>query len=47
MNRKEMIEKKLVRSFFTVVSITAVAAVIGLIAIIGISNRYSERKSVV
>ena len=41
MNRKEMIEKKLVRSFFTVVSITAVAAVIGLIAIIGISNRYS------
>ncbi len=41
MNRKEMIEKKLVRSFFSVVAITAVAAFIGLIAIIGISNRYS------
>ncbi len=35
------IEKKLTRSFFTVSSIAAVAAYVGLIAIIVISNRYS------
>lgn len=41
MHRKEKMEKKLVRSFFNVSTITAVAAVVGLIAIIVISNRYS------
>lgn len=41
MHKKEKVEKKLVRSFFTVSSITAIAAIVGLIAIIVISNRYS------
>ena len=40
-NNKENIEKKLTRSFFIVSSITAVAAIVGLIAIIVICNRYS------
>lgn len=42
MSKKEKIEKKLIRSFFTVVSITATAAVIALIAIVAISSRYSS-----
>lgn len=42
MLKKENIEKRLTKSFFTVTIITAVAAVVGLIAIIVISNRYSS-----
>ena len=41
MIKKEKIEKRLVRSFFTVSSITAIAAVVGLIAIVVICLRYS------
>ncbi len=41
MVKKEKIEKKLTRSFFTVSAITAIAAIVGLIAIIVLSNRYS------
>ena len=41
MIKKEKIEKTLVRSFFTVSSITAIAAVVGLIAIVVICLRYS------
>ncbi len=41
MLKKEKIEKRLVRSFFTVSSITAIAAVVGLIAIVVICLRYS------
>ena len=41
MLKNKNIEKKLTRSFFTVSSIAAVAAYVGLIAIIVISNRYS------
>ncbi len=41
MLKKEKIEKRLIRSFFTVSAITAVAAIVGLIAIIVVSNRYS------
>ncbi len=40
-SKKEKIEQKLTRSFFTVSAITAIAAVLGLIAVIVISNRYS------
>lgn len=40
MIKKEKIEKRLVRSFFTVSSITAIAAVVGLIAIVVICLRY-------
>ncbi|MDE6981820.1 MAG: methyl-accepting chemotaxis protein, partial [Lachnospiraceae bacterium] len=40
-NNKENIEKKLTRSFFIVSSITAVGAIVGLIAMIVICNRYS------
>ncbi len=39
--KQESIEKKLVRSFFKVSSITAVAAIIGMLAIIIICGRYS------
>lgn len=41
MNKKEKIEKKLTVSIFKVSTITAAAAVLGLIALIIISNRYS------
>lgn len=41
MIKKEKIEKRLVRSFFTVSSITAIVAVVGLIAIVVICLRYS------
>lgn len=41
MFKKEKIEKRLTRSFFTVTSITSIAAFVGLIAIIVIANRYS------
>lgn len=41
MLKKEKIEKRLVRSFFTVSAITAVAAIVGLAAIIVVSSRYS------
>ena len=41
MFKKEKIEKRLIRSFFSVASITAVAAFVGLIVIIVMSNRYS------
>lgn len=41
MNEQESIEKKLTRSFFKVSSITASVAILGLIALIVISNRYS------
>lgn len=41
MNEQESIEKKLTRSFFKVASITASVAILGLIALIVISNRYS------
>ena len=40
-SKKEKIEQKLIRSFFTVSAITAVAAILGLIAVTVISNRYS------
>ncbi len=40
-NKKENIEKKLTHSFFQISAITAAAAVVGLIALIVISNRYS------
>ncbi|MBO5072527.1 MAG: MCP four helix bundle domain-containing protein [Eubacterium sp.] len=42
MNKKETIEKKLTASFFKVSTITAAAAVLGVIAIIIISSRYSH-----
>ena len=41
MLKKEKIEKRLKRSFFVVASITAAAAIIALIAVIFMSNRYS------
>ena len=41
MLKKEKIQKKLTRSFFAVSMISAIAAVVGLIAILVISNRYS------
>lgn len=41
MIKKENIEKRLTRAFFTVSSIAAAAAVVALIAIIAITNRYS------
>ncbi|MDE7477484.1 MAG: MCP four helix bundle domain-containing protein [Lachnospiraceae bacterium] len=41
MNEKASIEKKLIRSFFKVASISAVVAILGLIALIVISSRYS------
>ena len=41
MNKKENIEKKLTNSIFKVSMIAAVAAIVGLIALIIISNRYS------
>ena len=41
MKKKENIEKKLTSSFFKVASIAATAAIVGLIALIVISNRYS------
>lgn len=41
MNEQESIEKKLTRSFFKVASITASVAILGLIALVIISNRYS------
>ncbi len=42
MNKKETIEKKLTASFFKVSTITAAATVLGVIAIIIISSRYSH-----
>ncbi len=42
MNKKETIEKTLTASFFKVSTITAAAAVLGVIAIIIISSRYSH-----
>lgn len=41
MLKKEKIEKRLKKSFFVVTSITAAAAIIALIAVIVMSNRYS------
>lgn len=41
MNEHDSIERKLTKSFFKVASITAAAALLGLIALIIISNRYS------
>lgn len=41
MNKKEKIEKKLTASIFKVSTITAAAAILGVIALIIISNRYS------
>ena len=41
MNQQENIEKKLTKSFFKVASITASVAILGLIALIVFSNRYS------
>ena len=41
MNREENIEKRLTHSFFKISTITAIAALLGLIAMIGISARYS------
>ena len=41
MNERDSIEKKLTRSFFKVASITAAVALLGLVALIAISNRYS------
>lgn len=41
MNREENIEKRLTHSFFRISTITAIAALLGLIAMIGISARYS------
>lgn len=41
MNQQENIEKKLTKSFFKVASITASVAILGLIALVIISNRYS------
>ncbi len=41
MNEQESIEKKLTKSFFKVASITASVAILGLIVLIVISNRYS------
>lgn len=41
MNKKESIEKKLTTSIFRVSTIAAVAALLGVIALIVISNRYS------
>lgn len=41
MKNKENIEKKLTGSFFKVAAIAATAAIVGLIALIVISNRYS------
>lgn len=42
MKQKENIEKKLTSSFFRVASIAATAAIVGLIALIVISSRYSN-----
>ncbi len=41
MKKKENIEKKLTSSFFKVAAIAATAAIVGLIALIVMSNRYS------
>ena len=41
MNEQKSIEKKLTKSFFKVASITASVAILGLIALAIISNRYS------
>lgn len=41
MNERDSIEKKLTRSFFKVASITAAVALLALVALIVISNRYS------
>lgn len=41
MNKKESIEKKLTLSIFKVSALTAIAALLGVIALIVISNRYS------
>ncbi len=41
MSKKEKIEQRLVKSFFIVSSIAAVAAIVGVIALVTISNRYS------
>ncbi len=41
MNERDSIEKKLTKSFFKVASITAAVAILGLVALIIISNRYS------
>lgn len=41
MEKKESIEKRLTHSFFKVSMITAAAAILGLVALIVISNRYS------
>lgn len=41
MFKNERIEKKLTKSFFTVSLITAISAILGLIALIFVSNRYS------
>ena len=41
MNKKEKIEKKLTVSFFKVSAITAAAAILGIIALVFISARYS------
>lgn len=40
--KKEMIEKKLTYSFFNISAITALAAILGLVALIIISTRYSH-----
>lgn len=42
MEKKENIEKKLTRSFFNISAFTAIAAVLGVIALIVISSRYSR-----
>lgn len=42
MNEQDSIEKKLTKSFFKVASITAAVALLALIALIVISNRYSH-----
>lgn len=39
--KDERIEKKLTKSFLTVSLITAISAVLGLIALIVVANRYS------
>lgn len=41
MNERDSIEKKLTKSFFKVASITAAVAILSLVALIIVSNRYS------
>ncbi len=41
MNKQENIEGKLIKSFFRVASIAAIGTILGLIALIVVSNRYS------